>query len=461
MAEPNTVTEAHSTNNAKPAGHSRGGHTKMVLDLASLQQKLEFGYRSNRQGQSSRLYHSLSNVEKRAIKILDDNLVSPEQGRAYSEEYIKNMNMVIKRSQESSDKLTIVKTITTNGCILFSIELIYLGDTTLEQDVFIMVNCLPTHLQSKRMIVVFPSYDALVVGKLLVCITLKQVDKGVRTLMWNNQTTASEIKPTEVELIEPPCLSTNDDKSVTVYTHTTDDKSTKQSIVATVGSKVVQETKINSDTHFTKLDIPKSNGSPSVSVRFVKHDPHNRPIVGASANILILPEASAKEFNSMYEQMVMRASIECQKPKDSIEIRSAIWSKIMKPLQDDIDFILSEDLTEVRQKTNKSKQARESYNRLIQKIFKFFVEEEMWNSLSYFRLRFGGMGLFHEDGQIDDHLLTSLYADHLFAQKADLNEKKVSSSLRESRDRPIMCSLLKTEELLSYRYKTTQVLSMV
>lgn len=219
-----------------------------------------------------------------------------------------------------------------------------------------------------------------------------------------------------------------------------------------------------------RLDIPAGSGSHSGSARVIKNDYHNQPIVSDLAIFLILKKEVAEEFNQTYEQLVRDASLECKTTADSIEIRSSVWSQIIKPLQEDLDFLLSQDPNEIRRKIENSIQARDFYTTLIKKVFKFFVEARMLASLSYFRRLFGGRGLFIKnglyivDGPIETvHVFTSLNDDHRCTKKRDLHGKGDANSLRvESKNRLMLCSLLKTDELLSCEAKPpNQVLSMV
>lgn len=69
----------------------------------------------------------------RFVQIPEGKLESPEQGRAYSEEFSINMKSHIEGRLKSGDKLTLVKTFATNGCILFIVDLSPLEETNIEQ----------------------------------------------------------------------------------------------------------------------------------------------------------------------------------------------------------------------------------------------------------------------------------------------------------------------------------------
>jgi len=331
------------------------------------------------------------------------------------------------------------------------------------------------------MVITFPGFVTLVKGKRLVHISVRSMEKsrGITGPRRSGRIgDPRTIEPTEVKLIEPPCVAAGEDEQITVYTKSKEDN-LQQRIIATVGSQVCQEKYINRDTHCTKyvnlyfcltlnfhrrLDIPEVSGSHSGAVRVIKNDYHNQPIVSDLASFLVLKKDVAAEFNQTYEQLVRDASLECKTTTDSIEIRSSVWSQSIKPLQDNLDFLLSQDPNEIRLKIGNSIQARDFYTTLIKKVFKFFVEARMKASLSYFGRLFGGEGLYIRDGPIENvHLSTSLDDDHRCTKERDLHGKRDANSLCvKSKNRPMLCSLLKTEELLSCKEKPpNQVLSMV
>lgn len=119
-----------------------------------------------------------------------------------------------------------------------------------------MVYCLPVHLQRKEMVITFPKFVALVKERRLVHISVKSKDKS-REIIGARRRNGRlgypmTIEPTEVKLIEPPCIAAGEAEQITVYTKSKNDN-LPQRIIATVGSQVCQEKYINKNTPCTKL----------------------------------------------------------------------------------------------------------------------------------------------------------------------------------------------------------------
>lgn len=57
------------------------------------------------------------------VQVLGASLKTNEEGRKHADEVNKNVKLLIERSHRSEERLTLVKTIAVNGCILFMVEL--------------------------------------------------------------------------------------------------------------------------------------------------------------------------------------------------------------------------------------------------------------------------------------------------------------------------------------------------
>eukprot|EP00210_Caulerpa_lentillifera_P002823 g2697.t1 len=422
------------------------------------------------------MYTRCVDMEKRTIKIPKASLRDNEEGNALAGEVDKNIKLYTQRSSQSRDRLTLVKTIAVNGCILLVIDVTRPPEpTTMEQDVLTMVYCLPIHLQYKEMVVTLPSCVAFVKDRKIVEIRCSHLmtnlhceTKGIRVTndMLLPYTTTVE-PPPEVELVEPPCISDDHDENLRIYTRASD--CTKgQRIIVEVGNKVIEDRVIGSHVSCTtKIGVPMRNGGVhSGSIRLIQNGFQNRPLVSDRARFLILPREVAAEFNASYEKQVHFALGKNQTTgEDSMKTRSSCWSGIFKPLLDDLDYLLSLDSVEVQQKIKSSKDTRDFYIALLDKIIKFFVQENMQKSLSYFHRRISDqLGLHRDNGPIDSvQPLPPSLANHVFVKEQDLHGKGEAMSLTVGSDNTFLCSLVKTDDYsppyLSYKTNTTHVLS--
>lgn len=138
----------------------------------------------------------------------------------------------------------------------------------------------------------------------------------------------------------------------------------------------------------------------------------------------------------------------------------------MKPIQGDLEFLLSQDPIEVQRKIQNSKKARDFYIRLIDKIFTFFEEEKMWKSLSYFRRQIlDQLGLHYDNGRgFQVQLLTSLELDHSLPQELDFHGELEAKSLKTGSENQLLCSSGENSdeystEHISFNNETKPVLS--